>query len=62
MTVYFTAAEVAARWRCSRDEVYHQLRAGNLRHIKLDPKAVRPTYRISEKHLRDFERQRESAA
>jgi excisionase family DNA binding protein len=62
VTTWYTVAEVASMLRISQEEVRHQIRSRQLGHMKVNPEARRPTYRISAAHLAAFEKLRERKA
>lgn len=60
--VWFTVAQVAEHWGITADEVRKLIRSRRLGHMRLNPDAVRPTYRISETHIAKYERENNRAA
>lgn len=62
MTTWLKVTEVAARLNTSPAEIRKLIRARHLGCLKLNPDAKRPTYRVSDKHLEQYERQRTRSA
>lgn len=55
---YFTVAEVAARWRCNKTQVYDEIHAGRLRALEIGRRGKR----VSAAELARFERDRTGVA
>jgi len=60
--VWYTTAQVAERWQTSQDEVRKLIRSRRLGAMRLKRASKRPTYRVSETHLAEYERAQELRA